>query len=166
MHKSSLQEMQLFFDKHLKQLTDIKILDVGSAKVDNDGLQTYKDLLKDFNNIKYIGIDLQAGVNVDQVIDNPYCWPFKYNSFDVVISGQCLEHVENIFKWFHEIYRVLKANGMCCIIAPWIWPEHRYPIDCWRILPDGMTTLFKAANLKIINIYKNSTGDCIGIGKK
>ena len=28
------------------------------------------------------------------------------------------------------------------IVTHWSFKEHKYPIDCWRIMPDGMKYLF------------------------
>ncbi|MFA7044577.1 MAG: hypothetical protein WC186_09550, partial [Bacteroidales bacterium] len=36
-----------------------------------------------------------------------------------------------------------KKGGLVCIITPFSVPEHRYPIDCWRILPDGYRYLLE-----------------------
>jgi hypothetical protein len=49
-----------------------------------------------------------------------------------------------------EVARVLKPGGICCILAPSSGPEHRYPTDCWRFYPDGMTSLAHFAQLEVI----------------
>ncbi|MCK5681147.1 methyltransferase type 11, partial [bacterium] len=70
------------------------IVDLGSQDVNGSS----RDL---FQNEKwnYIGVDLQAGKNVDIVLVNPYDWmEFKDNSIHVIISGQALEHVEFFWK--------------------------------------------------------------------
>jgi hypothetical protein len=46
-----------------------------------------------------------------------------------------------------EVARVLKPNGLCCIIAPSGGHEHRYPVDCWRFYADGFDALARYANL-------------------
>ena len=58
------------------------------------------------------------------------------------------------FPWlvFNEIYRVLKPEGITCIIVPSAGPEHRYPIDCWRIYPDGMRSLCKFSGLTCLEV--------------
>lgn len=165
MHKQSYDLMSDFVKKYLSIDENLNILDVGSGDVNG----TYKPL---FNNPKwtYTGLDIEAGKNVDIVINDTYKWDIKDETYDVVISGQCLEHVEDIYAWVKEINRVLKPDGIVCIIAPWAIFEHRYPIDCWRILPDGMRFLLKKiANLQVIETYKIGTlelGDCVGIAIK
>ena len=51
--------------------------------------------------------------------------------------------------------------------CPTSWVEHRHPVDCWRILPDGIKFLFDLAGIKPIEVYHNAPEhDCIGIGIK
>ena len=74
------------------------------------------------------------------------------NEFDLVISGQAMEHCEFFWIVFQEIFRVLKPNGYICIIAPSSGPEHRYPVDCWRFYPDGMRAICKFVGLEVVSV--------------
>lgn len=44
--------------------------------------------------------------------------PFKNNTFDIVISEDVFEHIENYSKAFLEIYRVLKPGGVHIFTVP------------------------------------------------
>lgn len=121
-------------EKESKPLT---ILDVGAIDLNGGN----RDLFQ-HPNWAYTGLDLQEGPNVDVVAKRPYRYPFSSNCFDVVISNQCAEHVEDLYSWADELIRILKPGGWLCIVAPTMWQEHRYPIDCWRIYPDGYRWLF------------------------
>ena len=147
------------------------ILEIGSMDING----TYNDL---FNRWNRTGIDVCEGKNVDIVTKDPYHYPFKDASFDMVISGQCLEHVEDMYAWADEAIRVLKPNGLMIILAPWNFPIHMdstsgYPgsTDCWRILPDGMRWLFvkrgklKPALIQTFN-YQINMGVCYGVFRK
>jgi SAM-dependent methyltransferase len=124
----------------------ISVLDVGSAGING----TYRDLFS-FDGAKYIGLDIQPGPNVDIVVADPYRWnTLPDDSFDVIVSGQALEHIE--FPWliFEEIARKLKPGGLACLIAPSRGPEHRYPVDCYRYYPDGFRALAKWSRLRVL----------------
>ena len=47
-----------------------------------------------------------------------------------------------MWRWIPELTRVLRPKGLLAICTVWQFPEHRFPVDCWRILPDGMRYLF------------------------
>lgn len=153
MHNSSKRIMSKFFDEYV--YSGAKILDLGSQVVDGAVTDSYRDILieKNINSI-YVGADMVEGTNVDVVLENPYDWRFmKSNSFDFVICGQVLEHVEFFWITLIEIRRVLKPGGICCIIAPSSGYEHKYPVDCYRYYPDGMRAISKYAGLKTLEAY-------------
>jgi SAM-dependent methyltransferase len=163
MHKASLDEMA----KHIKTYIPkpCSVLDVGSMNVRGKGC--YKQLLSD--DYLYMGIDLEAGDNVDIVLDDPYKYPFPDNSFDAVLCGQVLEHCEYPYKLVQECQRVLRPGGVFIGVAPFIFPEHHKP-DLWRILPDGWKTLFFDADLGLIDAYLHKYGrkgrvDCWGLAR-
>ena len=129
----------------INSYTSPVVLDFGSYDVNG----SYRNLFTSTWN--YIGVDLIEGPNVDYVPIDPYQWSqISSNSVDLVISGQALEHCE--FPWliFKETKRVLKYNALCIFIAPSSGHEHKYPVDCWRIYPDGMKALCKYANLDVL----------------
>jgi len=165
MHGSSLDEMKKFVDGYLDKSKPLRIIDIGSVDVSGG---TYKSLFEN-ENWEYLGLDLEPGPNVDIVSSDMYDWPVDDESFDIVISGQCIEHVEDTHKWICEVARIAKKGGTICVIGPWACPEHRYPIDCWRIFPDGMRFLIeKIAKLEPLDIYRNDhpAMDCVGIARK
>jgi SAM-dependent methyltransferase len=141
------------------------VLDVGSMDV----CGTYKTLLPP--HAAYTGLDMAVGKNVDYVAKDPYCWEdLKDNSFDVIISGQCFEHVEFPWLTIKQIEKKLKHGGLVCIIAPSSGHEHRFPVDCYRYYPDGMRALSKWAGLTVLEANYNTNDpewhDCILIATK
>ena len=100
--------------------------------------------------IGIFGLDTIAGPNVDVVTQDPFAFPFDDDQFDIVLSGSTMEHVTAIWRWVPELVRVLKPGGLLAIHTHWRFPEHRFPVDCWRILPDGMRYLFDITG-KLIN---------------
>ncbi len=150
MHASSLSNMKRFVATHLAPFMEssLSIADVGAMDVNG----SYKPLFEQ-PNWQYVGLDLEAGPNVDIALNSAYSWPIGDNSFDVVVSGQALEHVEFVWQTVQEVARILKPGGLCCLIAPSAGPEHRFPVDCWRIYPDGMRALAKFAQLDVLEVY-------------
>jgi len=154
MHQSSfhiITRFREFVDKNFPQ-DKIKILDVGSYGVNG----TYKEIFADSTKYAYTGLDVNPGPNVDYVPSNPYEWPeFEDDAFDVIVSGQAFEHIEYPWLIIQEMARVLKKNGLICIVAPSRGPEHKYPVDCWRYYPDGLRALAKWANLQVLDAKTN-----------
>lgn len=103
----------------------------------------------------------------------PYVYPIATNAYDVVVSGQVIEHVAKPWLWVKELARVVKPGGMVVTIGPVTWPYHEAPIDCWRIYPDGMHALYHEAGLDPILAKAESLDrhapyvvDTIAIGEK
>ena len=166
MHEASMLKMQWFVDTFISK-KNLKILDIGSQDING----SYRLLFGEHN---YFGLDMEPGRNVDIVVNNPYTWNVDADSFDVVISGQAFEHIEFFWITMSEMARVLKKDGLLCIIAPREFVEHRYPVDCYRFLTDGMIALARYCCLNIIHVStytfqndrKVAESDSILIAKK
>ena len=151
MHKSSYDLMSVFVAKYAQRLNinSIKVLDFGSRDING----SYKKLFSS-DRYDYVGIDIEDGENVSHVVDDSYNWGMIEDaSFDIVISGQSLEHTEFFWLVFEEFKRVLKHQGLLCCIAPSAGPEHRHPFDCWRFLPDGFRALCKLVKFDVLECY-------------
>jgi SAM-dependent methyltransferase len=170
MHYGSVFLMREFRRRYLSDalLARARLLDVGSRAVETRwrwlGMPaSYRPIFKGVG--EYVGVDLGAGPGVDVELTDPYRYPFEPDSFDIVVSGQTLEHAQHPWRVVPEMARVLKPGGLLCAIAPWSWEVHRYPIDCWRILADGMEVLLRDAGLTILEC-RMKRNDTIGIGRK
>lgn len=139
MHTEALEAMKDVLVRRGPRKADkpVRVLDVGAYDVNG----TYRPLVE-WRGWNYTGLDVAAGPNVDVVAADPYRFPFGDGEFDVVISGSTMEHVEAIWLWVPELARVLRPGGLLVIVTHWQFIEHRYPVDCWRIMPDGMRYLF------------------------
>ena len=145
MHPSSMKNMEAFRDEYLMRVKS-KVLDVGSQDING----SYREL---FENYEYVGFDKTEGENVD-ITD----WAqIEDNSFDVVVSGQAFEHIEDDLKVMQEIARVLKPYSYCCIIAPSIGPKHCLP-DYRRYQPDDLKILAWKVGLVVVLLFGNVLG--------
>lgn len=148
MHKSSMIKMEYFKDRYLNPSEELNILDVGSF--DKTGNYNYGQILNQ-KNWTYTGIDLRDGHNVDIIIEDAYNWEeIEENSYDVVVTGQALEHMEFFWLTMKEIDKVLKPGGLCCVIVPSTGPVHKNPLDCYRFNEDGVRSLVKYVNFEIL----------------
>ena len=115
------------------------MLDVGSFDVNG----TYRDLIPDA--WSYV-VSTLAGPNVDVVVADPYNWAeLNGRQFDLVISGQCLEHCE--FPWLtaNEMLCHLRVGGFAAVVAPFVQARHNHPHDYWRFLDSGLKALSAVA---------------------
>jgi len=79
----------------------------------------------------WINLDIDKGCNPDIVRDLNTCLPFDDNSVDQVRASHVIEHINDVFYFMYEIWRVSKPNTMVEIIAPnhahlmSIYPNHK-----------------------------------------
>lgn len=166
MHASSAENMAFALagvDHHLLSAdrTSCEVLDLGSMDVNG----SYRSLLTD-PRVRYTGADLEAGPGVDLVLDDPNHLPFEDASFDLVLSGQMLEHAAQFWVSFAEMRRVLRPDGVLIVIAPSSGPIHSYPVDCYRFYPDAYRTLAALNGLHLLSVHLDERGpwkDLVGV---
>ncbi|MDX2189428.1 MAG: methyltransferase domain-containing protein [Bacteroidota bacterium] len=145
---------ELIFKKYAKKYFQPfhKVLEIGPAGIPS----VYNILLDidstvwhtlDFKNTSYIATESS---NLTFEIEDPYKFTIEDNQYDIVVSGQVIEHVQEIWLWMTEIKRVLKQGGIVITINPISWPYHEAPIDCWRIYPEGMKSIAKLCGLEVV----------------
>ena len=151
---------QLLFEQHALGTfqSGQKVLEIGP----NANPSTYQRLVT-LSDIEWTTVDLEDSVDqgggrpyaadwsaVDHLMSDRYSLPFPNGTFDVVVSGQVLEHVPKVWTWFAELARVCKPGGRVITVNPVSWPYHEAPVDCWRVFPDGMRALCDEAGLEVI----------------
>ena len=156
MHTSALQSFKDFQNIYLQNRTEnkIKLIEIGSKAVNSS---VKKALLK---NVNYIGVDIEDGENVDEVLKDPYLLPFEDESVDVIISISTFEHTEFFWLTYLEILRVLKPDGLFFLNTPSNSKFHRHDSDNWRFYPDSSIALEKWGkrnnyNPKVLEHYTN-----------
>jgi len=165
MHPMSYLEMSKLIAKYcINWGKEHTVYDIGACDVNG----TYKPLLE---HCTYIGVDIEAGKNVDIVMVDEFNTGIASNSADLVVSGQCYEHCNNPFKLTREIYRITKKGGLFFLIAPFVFGEHKFPIDCFRYLPDGYKSLHFDAGFTTLEAFLTGVDnigsvDCVGAAIK
>jgi SAM-dependent methyltransferase len=153
-HHTSFEKMLKFVEVYLVPFMDtpLRLLDVGSQLVE-EGQGTYRGLFQR-PDWRYDGLDVSAGLNVDIAVADPYDWvEIADDTYDLVISGQALEHIEFFWGTAFEIGRVLRPGGITALIAPSNGFEHRYPVDCWRFYADGMRAMAKYLGFQVVDVF-------------
>lgn len=153
MHPSSYIQMEWAINKFgptKDENNKLKVLDIGSY--DHNG--TYRPIFPE-PYYEYTGLDIEHGNNVDIVPKDIYDWSeeLETESFDIVTCGQCFEHNEFFWLTMSEIVRVLKKDGILVLIAPRVWTEHRYPVDCYRFFTDGMIALARYTSIDVLHAH-------------
>ncbi|MFK7740640.1 MAG: methyltransferase domain-containing protein [Planctomycetota bacterium] len=142
MHANS----QLLFTRYVKPLLQpgMRVLEIGP-----DGFpSTYRKLV-DVRDLEWETVDIAARDGITYTATDEYNFPIDDGRFDVVLSGQVLEHVRKVWLWIQEVARVTRPGGRVATISPVTWPYHEAPIDCWRIYPEGMRALYDEGGLVV-----------------
>jgi len=139
--------MEWFVNTYLQNCEgNCTIVDLGSQCVVGQE-DTYRKFFK-HKSIDYVGVDMVAGHNVDIVLSTPYDWKEISDDYcDVLICGQVFEHIEFPWVTIKEISRIVKPDGLICIIVPSMQELHRYPVNTYNYFADGMLALCKWAGI-------------------
>jgi SAM-dependent methyltransferase len=127
------------------------VVDVGSRIVGGQST-SHRPLFEGYS-MRYIGVDVVDGENVDIVLPASYNFPLDDDSADLVISGQVFEHVPFFWATFLEMARILKPGGHIFLTAPSRGHVHSPPYDCWRFYPDAYRSLAAFASLDLLRCY-------------
>jgi SAM-dependent methyltransferase len=150
MHATSFEMMRKF---RKRVAPGSNVLDVGGADVNG----TYRPLFED---CRYTSLDF---ANTDIVVTG-YDWPIADATYDAVISGQALEHDPWFWVTMQNMARVTKPGGLVILVVPSAGPVHRYPVDCYRFLPDSADALARWAGLGVVERALDNTSNWRDLG--
>jgi SAM-dependent methyltransferase len=150
-----MQEAAKFVERYIPSG---RVADIGALNI-NGSLRPL------FPGCEYVGFDLVEGLGVDVVLSDAEQWGIPTDSFDVVVSANCLEHTRRPWVIVRNIARICRPGGLVLLIMPAVWPYHAHPIDCWRCWPEGMRGLLEDAELVVLDVHHNGQ-DTVGIARK
>ena len=146
MHENS----RLLFCKYIKPLVrpGMQVLEIGP----DDFPSTYHKLVgsADPNTPTWHTLNIYDEPRLTYPNSAPYEFPVPDNRYDLVVSGQVIEHVRAPWRWMPELARVTKPGGLVATVNPVSWDYHEAPVDCWRIYPEGMRALCAEAGLTVL----------------
>lgn len=123
------------------------VIEVGSYDVNG----TVRPHIEAHGPASYLGADISEGPGVDlvaNVADLPGAFP---DGFDVVVSTEMLEHVEDWRSAMLALAALVNVGGFLVVStrSPG-FPYHPYPIDCWRYPVPLMAQILTALGLRVV----------------
>ena len=151
-----------FFNEKIKLIFESKkdIVDIGGGLRVLEGKGNRYEpkrawIKKYLDKVNYKILDPVPDYNPDLVGDI-HNLPLEDNSIDAILCLAVLEHIENPFKAFAEMHRVLKPGGYCLIYVPFLYYYHAeqgYYGDFWRYTPDSLKHLSKDfSSVEMVNV--------------
>jgi len=131
----------------LNQLTYLKrfvpkapgpVLEIGSK--DYGTTSSFRDF---YRGQEYVGIDMEAGKDVDRVVDlTAGTGTLPQGHFALAVCCSVLEHVRKPWLFAENVTRVMRDGGILYMSVPWVWRYHAYPDDYYRFSWRGIMELF------------------------
>jgi SAM-dependent methyltransferase len=124
------------------------VLEVGSLDVNGSA----RAILQPLGPSQYVGVDISPGPGVDVICNSEnLVEKFGRASFDVVVSTEMLEHVQDWRLVVSNLKNVLKPHGFLVITTRRIgFPFHGYPHDFWRFEREDFQRVF--SDLEIVRL--------------
>jgi SAM-dependent methyltransferase len=126
-------------EKHCERL-----IDYGCGEV------PYRSLFVD-KVAEYTTCDIERNPHAEIKIRADGSVPLPDATFDIVLSIQVLEHVDDPIVYLSEANRLLEKKGLLLLSThgQWIW--HPFPKDLWRWTHEGLSCLVEKCGFKIID---------------
>lgn len=133
----------------LKTDAALHILDYGA------GVSPYAAF---FARSVYQRADLSGEAGADYLLAADGSVPAASESFDLILSTQVLEHVENPAAYLGECFRLLKPGGYAVITTHGMFEEHGSPQDFYRWTSEGLRRDLYGQGFEIVEMKKLTTG--------
>jgi Methyltransferase domain len=129
------------FMERVSKINKPVILELGTRRSIPDRSTRHEHLFPGAG--KYIGTDIQAGIDVDVIADiHRLSQKIPENSIDIVFTDAGFEH----FKYPHlaawEIMKVLRVGGLVFVQTHQTFPIHAVPYDYCRFSREALASLF------------------------
>lgn len=144
-------------------VTDKRILEIGARTVNF----SLRPEIEKLNPAEYIGVDIQEGMGVDQIVRvEELVQTFGAESFDVVFTTELMEHVEDWRAAISNLKQVCKPGGVILITTRSIgFKYHAYPYDFWRFEPEDMRAIFADCQVEALESDPEAPGVFVKVRK-
>lgn len=145
---------ETFFDERIKRMIDgsSRVLDIGASlrlsKEHGNREDPSRHWIADAMQEKaaeYVVLDYVDTYHPD-IVGDIQDLPLPDSSEEAIVCLAILEHVENPFKSFAELHRVLAPGGSILLYVPFLYYYHAeggYYHDYWRFTRDSLEMLAK-----------------------
>jgi hypothetical protein len=141
-----------YIERHADKLGE-DVLEVGSRMtIPNAWWIINRDLAQG----KWLGIDMQEGPGVDQVVDihsPPAEWSGRFSG---VLCSEVLEHVARPWLALPKLREIMQPGGWMVVTTLTSFPIHGFPDDYYRYTPSGLKLLLEDAGFK--NVTTENAG--------
>jgi len=127
----------------------VRLLDYGA------GGSPYRAL---FPNAEYLRADYLESPGLNYIVGADSRVDEKSDSFDIVLSTQVLEHVQEAGTYLSEAFRLLKPGGVFICTTHGTYEEHGCPHDFHRWTADGLREEIACQGFEIDKVIKMTTG--------
>lgn len=147
-----------FWTTHLtkQEIAGKQVLEVGALDVNG----SLRSVVTSLNPARYWGVDIQAGPGVDEICEAAnLVLRFGKESFDIVVSTEMIEHVQDWKAAVSNLKQVCRPDGLLIITTrSYGFPYHGYPADCWRYEMEDMRNIFADYHLELLEADRSEPG--------
>lgn len=100
----------------------------------------------------YVGADLPGNDDAEVTLRDDGTVPLPDGGFDMVLSTQVLEHVEDPIRYLAECRRLLRPRGSLVLSTHGVMYYHRDPEDYWRWTPAGLRKILEEGGFEVVEM--------------
>lgn len=135
----------------------ILVLDAGGGRYAKGSAGIFFSSLN-HQDVQVVSVNIDENAHPHVLANLIHSWPFRPESFHMIISTFVLEHLSDPKIFFQEAYFTLKPGGWLVISIPFIYHKHSSPSDYYRFTDDCLRHLFSTHGFEAIDIYPIGQG--------
>src|SRR5713226_5284410 len=160
------QNSRLLFENYAKKYfgSGMRVLEIGPDKFPS----SYQTMVGN-NAIEWHTLDLSENPHLTYMAAEEYSFPISDSTYDIVLSGQVVEHVRRPWIWIKEVTRVCREGGLVIIAST----VESFEVPTYRRYIPGRSPEWQGWKWRVTNQLLGRLGfpverayDTITVGKK